>query len=998
MKYLCFLFFVIVLQSHASDLSEQLFEGFEPTNNEKLLTETNRLSTLSGTASLSGVLYDADSGELIPDNTNMSLSIIGRVDETDSWGYIQSVNVENSVFEFNDLADGQYLISARNKSFEPDINEPTYYLPTLWHANYERTQSYYPQPPMESIINIENGESKQDIDFRLAPAALLVITDNDNNGEYFLGAYILDSENQMQTAVSYTRQDFANGVVNTQRMLYQYLPQGEYKFFVTSHQPFANNTITQQDTYVGYIYGFGDCYVCWLEIEAGKGEVITLSKFEKKTVNIQRNHGATISGKISFEGSEYQDGNIATVHLRSSYRNFLNSYTLYLDLNEQNYVDYKFSGLAEGEYFLSAMKNDYTRKSYKDLDCLYHECLTSYDLYPIRVSKRENLTGVDMLLKTPGVKIKGSIVDNQTGEMLLDDDTQYSYDLVEVYDENLNYVGGNYDYEGSGYYWTSRIPPGRYYIKTGFSSLNASNRNYANQIFPGVECEGNNCDFSKAQLVELSLDEPETIVNFRLNPAKSISGRVIDETDNSGIKDMLVVVLNEQEEFVDVTKTDSEGNYKLKGLKSGNYYVRTNNGSRKIIEGDLRNLNPEKVYRDKLYPNIDCGSSCNISEAGLINIADEDVENINFSLAKGSSIDGQVKDNFRDTAIKHVEVKIYSESGEYLESYFTDNSGFYKTSALAPGTYKIITNNERHYVNQAYGGNNCGISECDVSLSEIVTVTDINISGIDFSLMPGTHYYPDLNGLWNNPEQFGHGVQMEVLKQNGYPVLFISWYTMSEGVPIWLTGTGPLNKDLAYVDLYITDGASFPPNFESEDVNANPWGLMTINFNSSNHAEISWDSYLEGFEDGSLMLRKFTYLSDFKRSNGTIDACLSGSFYNRDQSGHGIIVEILGGNAERVLMTWFTYKDGEQFWLLGNGTVDENKVTLSSLYTTGTDFPPYFDSNQVQVKEWGEIELIKLSNNEIKMKWTPNVEHYGFGEGEIVMNRLTKITGMNCSY
>lgn len=97
-------------------------------------------------------------------------------------------------------------------------------------------------------------------------------------------------------------------------------------------------------------------------------------------------------------------------------------------------------------------------------------------------------------------------------------------------------------------------------------------------------------------------------------------------------------------------------------------------------------------------------------------------------------------------------------------------------------------------------------------------------------------------------------------------------------------------------------------------------------------------------------------------------------------------------------MTWFTYKDGEQFWLLGNGTVDENKVTLSSLYTTGTDFPPYFDSNQVQVKEWGEIELIKLSNNEIKMKWTPNVEHYGFGEGEIVMNRLTKITGMNCSY
>lgn len=119
MKYLCFLFFVIVLQSHASDLSEQLFEGFEPTNNEKLLTETNRLSTLSGTASLSGVLYDADSGELIPDNTNMSLSIIGRVDETDSWGYIQSVNVENSVFEFNDLADGQYLISARNKSLSP---------------------------------------------------------------------------------------------------------------------------------------------------------------------------------------------------------------------------------------------------------------------------------------------------------------------------------------------------------------------------------------------------------------------------------------------------------------------------------------------------------------------------------------------------------------------------------------------------------------------------------------------------------------------------------------------------------------------------------------------------------------------------------------------------------------------------------------------------------------------------------------------------------------
>jgi len=130
----------------------------------------------------------------------------------------------------------------------------------------------------------------------------------------------------------------------------------------------------------------------------------------------------------------------------------------------------------------------------------------------------------------------------------------------------------------------------------------------------------------------------------------------------------------------------------------------------------------------------------------------------------------------------------------------------------------------------------------------------------------------------------------------------------------------------------------------------------------------------------------------------------SGAWFNPDQPGHGISVEVL--DDERTIFFWYTYDlDGKPLWLIAQGLND-------SVYLTGM-FIPYirveataysyecmifgeFDPATRNQQEWGTISLdfSYLECNSAHMEWNPTME--GFAQGSTDLVRLTSLYDLNC--
>lgn len=76
---------------------------------------------------------------------------------------------------------------------------------------------------------------------------------------------------------------------------------------------------------------------------------------------------------------------------------------------------------------------------------------------------------------------------------------------------------------------------------------------------------------------------------------------------------------------------------------------------------------------------------------------------------------------------------------------------------------------------------------------------------------------------------------------------------------------------------------------------------------------------------------------------------LSGAWFNPAQNGHGLTLEVLD-DGQRLAATWFTFDaNGEQAWLIANGSVNEAGMgaTMDATLVEGGRFPPNFDPDEV---------------------------------------------------
>lgn len=120
-----------------------------------------------------------------------------------------------------------------------------------------------------------------------------------------------------------------------------------------------------------------------------------------------------------------------------------------------------------------------------------------------------------------------------------------------------------------------------------------------------------------------------------------------------------------------------------------------------------------------------------------------------------------------------------------------------------------------------------------------------------------------------------------------------------------------------------------------------------------------------------------------------IGADTSGTFFNPEQSGHGFVLQVAPiGGSNTVVVSWFTYANGEPRWLYGVGDINGDRVRITLSSTRGGQFPPAFDPAQVQIEPWGDLELRFLDANQAIASWTTT--QAGFANGTLSIQRLTQ--------
>jgi hypothetical protein len=117
------------------------------------------------------------------------------------------------------------------------------------------------------------------------------------------------------------------------------------------------------------------------------------------------------------------------------------------------------------------------------------------------------------------------------------------------------------------------------------------------------------------------------------------------------------------------------------------------------------------------------------------------------------------------------------------------------------------------------------------------------------------------SGTWYNAGQSGHGLQIEVLSDNGSQRIVAVWYAFLNGSQRWLIAQGPVVGANAVLDAITTSGGQFPPNFNPANVLTQPWGSLQLRAIDADHLHLDWSSSISGFGSGGLDLERLTGVS-----------------------------------------------------------------------------------------------------------------------------------------
>jgi hypothetical protein len=166
-------------------------------------------------------------------------------------------------------------------------------------------------------------------------------------------------------------------------------------------------------------------------------------------------------------------------------------------------------------------------------------------------------------------------------------------------------------------------------------------------------------------------------INFALSKGGSISGRIVDPLGHP-VPSVYVEAYDTMFSSGSWSITDASGFYSVSGLISGKYYLKTYS---------------DDIYVDQWYDGALIPDSAKLVKV----VINQDTPNINFTLVKGASITGSVKD-YANIPIGAAEIIWCDSLFDYINYTNADGSGNYFIKHLPPNKRYYITANAPGYI------------------------------------------------------------------------------------------------------------------------------------------------------------------------------------------------------------------------------------------------------------------------------------------------------------
>jgi len=362
---------------------------------------------------------------------------------------------------------------------------------------------------------------------------------------------------------------------------------------------------------------------------------------------------------------------------------------------------YAVGGLAEGDYYVQALKTGLISELYNDVSCpFWLVCYPSYSGDPVHVGASGLTTGIDFALAQAG-GLSGTVTEVATGQG------------VPAFVRLFSVTGAHletYVAAADGTYQIDSLPSGTYFLV-------AEQSGYLTEVYDEIPCPGS-CDPTTGTGIAVVGGTTVTGIDFTLDRLGTISGTVTDAGTGSPLSGQGVTVYDDLGSPGFPIFTLSDGSYESAGLASGTYFVRTDTSD----------------HLDELYDGIACEPSCDATTGTPVGVVvATQTAGIDFALSPLGRIAGTVLEAGTATPVSGELVMAYDSAGTPSSSAATASDGSYEVRGLVPGTYRVKTATETHQ-NELWDDVVCDPS-CDVSTGDPVAVSSgSTTSGIDFAL------------------------------------------------------------------------------------------------------------------------------------------------------------------------------------------------------------------------------------------------------------------------
>jgi len=247
------------------------------------------------------------------------------------------------------------------------------------------------------------------------------------------------------------------------------------------------------------------------------------------------------------------------------------------------------------------------------------------------------------------------------------------------------------------------------------------------------------------------------------------------------------------------------------------------------------------------------------------------------------------------------------------------------------------------------------------------------------------------SGNWFNPQRSGEGCQLTM--DGGQDVSVLTCYLYQDGEQFWLIGNGvDLGDRYEFNEMIITRGTGYGADFDPDEVIIEPWGEIIMRPSDCNNARFDFRPDATGLPEFSSQMTKIVASSCNQRASEQIDRSRSGNYFDPNRAGEGIQLALEADGVSWVI-TFYTYLDGKQVWMIGSGQRSGNTIDFGDVVITrGGDYGPALDPEQIELVPLGAFDLEFIGCNDLDLSITSDLPQFSSDT-----RRLTRINPRDCT-